>query len=153
MKTIKKVFFSVVLSLALAVNLGGTSANAMEGTEEQDDIYGIDVSEADDAVPYMSTVSFNYDATRNGQNLGKFTASSTTVHLTFSAPIVGRAEFRFLEGSSNGPIYKKITTPVAGTTSAVLTTTISVTQGTTYYIFVYPIDDFVQTRGYLQMRY
>lgn len=30
MRTIKKVFLGAVLSLALAVNLGGISANAME---------------------------------------------------------------------------------------------------------------------------
>lgn len=153
MRTVKKIFLGVVLSLALVVNLGGICANAMESTEEQADIFGIDVYETDDVVPYTSEVSLYYNATAGGHYLGKFTASSSIVQLKFWAPNVGRAAIYFRTGSKTGPIHKTIITPAAGETSATLTSTFSVTRGTTYYIIVKPYGDFVQTKGHLEITY
>jgi len=153
MTTVKRVFLGAALSLALAVNLGGISVNAMESTEEQEDVSGFDVFETDEAVLYSSTVSFSYNADRTGDYLGKFRASSTIVQLSFSAPNIGRAAIYFRTGSKTGPIHKTIITPAAGETSATLYSTFSVKQGTIYYVTVKPYDDFAQTEGYLKLIY
>ena len=146
---IKRLLAAVIAVVIMATGMGGITVNAETLSDEETNEV---VLEGDTVTPRSATATKTYN-TSGKQNIGKFIASSTTVHLSFSAPKVGQAAIKFHTGGYNGAVYKTIITPVEGTTSTNLTTTFSVNAGTTYYITVEPANGFISTSGSFTITY
>jgi hypothetical protein len=125
-----------------------TQNSGLTPVEETMEIILIDEATA---TPYAS-VPMSYDCYEE-VSLGRFTANSSTVRLSFGASTDGQAAIHFRTGSSSGPIHETIIPPAEGTTGSTLSTSFSVTAGTTYYITVEPTADYIHTAGSFTITY
>lgn len=151
MKTkFRRILAAVMATATMATGVGSLTANAESLPVEE--TMEIVLVEDDMIAPCSTTVTKTYN-TSSSQYIGKFVASSTTVKLSFGDSDVGQAAIHFRTGSSTGTIHETVIPPAEGTTSTTLSTSFSVTKGTTYYITVEPANGFLSTSGSFTITY
>ncbi|MBQ8904952.1 MAG: hypothetical protein IJY85_01120 [Ruminococcus sp.] len=150
MKTkFRRILAAVMATATMATGVGSLTANA-ESLPAEETMEIILIDEAT-ATPYAS-VPMSYDCSSEVY-LGKFKANSSTVRLSFGASTDGQAAIHFRTGSSTGTIHETIIPPAEGTTGSTLSTSFSVTAGTTYYITVEPTGGYIHTEGSFTITY
>jgi hypothetical protein len=155
MKNVKRKIAAIILAATtLAVGTTGLSASAEEAIVDDYSILSVCDDSDGEIVLYSTSGSFSYNCTsQSPHKIGKVVASGTSIKFTFTSSTVGQAAIEVRTGSYTGKIVGTIITAAAGNTTTTLTSYVSVTKGTTYYIVVRTAGDYAQSTGSFMMTY